>query len=121
MKHSSKAGLCLLLTAMACLPAAAVADKVYVQGQVVRVLVSAGEDFGGCMAQLSRDPGRYLNCGANWVTFSCTGDFTDPVRGYRMLDQAQLALATGRAVGVEVTDSKKHNGYCFAQRIDVIR
>lgn len=121
MSDVPKAGLALVLIAAACLPAAARADKIYLEGQVERVLVAGDARFGGCMARLSSDPGRYLNCGANWVSFSCTGDFTDAVRGYRMLDQAQLALATGRAVGVEVTDSKKHNGYCFAQRIDVIR
>ena len=34
--------------------------------------------------------------------------------------QAQLALATGMEVNVLVDESKKHNGYCFASRIDVI-
>ena len=89
---------------------------------VERVLVAGDDRFGGCMALLADSPGRQLpGCPASWVTFSCSGDFTDPVRAYRMLDQAQLALATDKPVLVQVTDSQKHDGFCFASRIDVIR
>jgi hypothetical protein len=35
--------------------------------------------------------------------------------------QAQLALATNKSVMIVVDDSRRHNGYCFASRIDVIR
>ena len=38
-----------------------------------------------------------------------------------MLDQAQLALVTTKTVSVTINDAKKHNGYCFAQRIDVLK
>ena len=58
---------------------------------------------------------------ASPVTFSCTGTFTDAVRAYRMLDQAQLALVTAKIVSVTINDANKHNGYCFAQRIDVLQ
>jgi hypothetical protein len=61
------------------------------------------------------------SCGSWWVTFSCTGNFMDRVRAYRMLDAAELALATGKQVNVWFRDDKMHNGYCLADRLDVIR
>jgi hypothetical protein len=92
------------------------------QAKVTRVLVTSNDRFGGCMAALSVNPQtKMASCGAWWVTFSCSGHFTDKVRAYRMLDQAQLALATGKNVAVVFRDDKKHNGYCYANRIDVIR
>jgi len=99
----------------------AVADTTRITAKVRRVLVHGDDTFGGCMANLSVNVKDSLpSCGNSWVTFSCSGDFTDPVRAYRMLDQAQLALSTGKKVYVQVRDNQKHNGYCFAKRIDVL-
>lgn len=94
----------------------------FVQAKVNRVLVTSDNRFGGCMATLSISPHTEVaSCAPGWVTFSCSGHFTDEVRSYRMLDQAQLALATGKTIAVWFQDDKKHNGYCFANRIDVLR
>ncbi len=110
----------ILLAILASTPAFA-ATAFIPNAQVNRVMVH-GDGFGGCMANLSVNPQSLLpGCGPGWVTFSCTGNFTDAVRAYRMLDQAQLALAANKNVSVVVDDSRKHNGYCFATRIDVIR
>jgi hypothetical protein len=38
---------------------------------------------------------------------------------FRMLDQAQLAFALQKTVYVVIDDTKKHNGYCTAVRLDV--
>jgi hypothetical protein len=75
------------------------------------------------MAKLSVNPATKLpTCNGWFVTFSCTGDFaTNTVQAYRLLDQAQLALAANKTVNVFFQDDKKHNGYCFANRIDVIK
>jgi len=87
---------------------------------VTTVMVANDGNFGGCMALLSVDPQSVLPaCGGGWVTFSCTGDFGDQTLAYRSLDQAQLALASGKSIYVTIDDSKRHNGYCFANRIDV--
>ena len=37
-----------------------------------------------------------------------------------MYDSAQLAFVTGRRVRVWVDDTRKHNGFCFVTRIDVL-
>jgi hypothetical protein len=93
-----------------------------VTGSVTRVLVTADTTYGGCMAKLSVNPATVLPlCGGGWVSFTCTGDYTDAVRGYRMFDQAQLALAADKQASVTFTDDKVHNGYCFATRIDVLK
>jgi hypothetical protein len=90
---------------------------------VAKVLVSADDTFGGCMAALAGSPSNKLaTCGTNWVTFDCAGVFanTDIVRAYRMLDQAQLAYTLKKNVIVIFTDTLKANGYCFATRIDLL-
>ena len=55
-----------------------------------------------------------------WVTFSCTGEPTSKSSAMRLYDSAQLAFVRGRTVRIWVDDTKKHNGYCFASRIDVL-
>ena len=96
------------------------ADTANFEAFIEKTLVTGDSTYGGCMALLSRRiEGTLPGCRGAWVTFSCDGTYTDPVRAYRMLDQAQLALATGMRVLVVVDDTKSHNGYCFASRIDV--
>jgi len=98
----------------------ATAQSGHVLTQVDSVLVTADEQYGGCMALLSVGPQGVLpSCGWGWVTFSCSGEYADRVRAYRMLDQAQLANTTGYWAYVEFQDDKTHDGYCFATRIDV--
>jgi hypothetical protein len=100
------------------LPSAA--DTANFEAFIEKTLVTGDSTYGGCMALLSRRvEGKLPGCRGAWVSFSCDGTYTDPVRAYRMLDQAQLALATGMRVLVVVDDTKVHNGYCFATRIDV--
>ncbi|MEP6358191.1 MAG: hypothetical protein ABJ084_03910 [Halioglobus sp.] len=71
------------------------------------------------MAVVSPNPqAKGLDCKANWVSFSCSGDFNSKEIGYQKLEAAQLAMMTGTMVSIRIDDSKKHNGYCFAQRID---
>ncbi len=94
------------------------ADTAVVTGQVVRTLVDS-ENFGGCMAQLDISSGALPSaCKPDWVSFSCSGEFNAPEHGYRKLDAAQLALATETPVTTWVVDTKLHNGYCFAWRLD---
>jgi len=111
-----------LFAVVACLSASvALADTGKVTAYVKKTLVSEDGRWGGCMAHLSEDISAKLpSCGSSWVTFSCDGTYTDPVRAYRMLDQAQLALATGMRVVVFVDDSRQHNNFCFASRIDLL-
>ena len=107
---------------LACLYAStALADTARITAFVERTMVDADDKVGGCMVRLSEDPATVLPaCKNAWITFSCTGTYTDPVRAYRMLDQAQLAIATGMKVDVTIHDTMMHNGYCFASRINLL-
>ena len=89
---------------------------------VDRVLVTTGGAFGNCMAYLNQ-PLRPLgvDCPDQWVTFSCSGDIVPRSEAKGLFETAQIALATGKDVRVYVTDSAKHNGYCFANRVDLFR
>ena len=91
-----------------------------VQGKAVRTLTTGDGRFGGCMAQLNKrlsDAG--LNCPGNWVTFSCTGVHASKEDGSRMFESAQMAFSLDKTIVVEVDDEKKHNGHCYARRVDV--
>jgi hypothetical protein len=57
---------------------------------------------------------------ASWLSLSCSGTFTTKDVAYRMLDSAQMAYALGRPVLIQVDDTKKRNGYCYASRIDAL-
>jgi hypothetical protein len=112
----------ILLLAALCVAyvPASYAATVKVKGLVTKTTVADAERWGGCMAQLDQklaDAG--LNCPGKWVTFSCSGVYTEKDVAYRMFDQAQMALALGRKVEVYVDDTKKHNDYCYANQIRI--
>jgi hypothetical protein len=96
------------------------AGEATVEADILRVYINADDSLGGCMVLLSVNPASILpSCADGWVTFSCSGKHTDSVRAYRMLDQAQLALATNRRVALNFTDQAKHDGVCFVTWIDI--
>ena len=92
-----------------------------IEAKATRTLTTGDGRFGGCMVQLDEslaDAG--LNCpNSNWVTFSCTGVHTSKDEGFRMFESAQMAFALDKTLVLEVDDSKKHNGHCYARRVDV--
>lgn len=112
----------LLLTTLCVVYApASHASEVKVKAHVTKTSVADEGRWGGCIAQLDNalaDSG--LNCPGKWVTFSCSGVYTEKDVAYRMFDQAQMALAQDRKVEVYVDDTKKHNDYCYANRINVL-
>ena len=90
------------------------------EGKAVRTLTTGDGRFGGCMVQLNkRFAETGLNCPGSWVTFSCTGVHTSKEDGSRMFDSAQMAFSLDKTIVVEVDDGKKHNGHCYARRVDV--
>ena len=97
------------------------AENATFDAQVSRILID-DSNYSGCMVSLTTDPQSQVpNCGSNWVTLDCLKNFPESTGAIatNKLSQAQLALITERTVRVRVTDTRKANGYCFAQRIDV--
>jgi len=72
------------------------------------------------MIRVDTLPSTVLADCPDWVTFSCSGDFNSKSQGNLKFQNAQLAMVTGKNVVLRIDNSKKHNGYCFAHRIDVI-
>jgi hypothetical protein len=95
-------------------------ERNLVDANITRVLISAGT-YGGCMAAVTVDPSTQLPaCGQWWVSFECQKDnSSDSVIGYRMLDQAQMALALNKKVLVTISDATIYNGYCVVKRMDI--
>lgn len=78
--------------------------------------------YGACMLKISPGPQALLpGCQKDWVTFSCSGDFNSKSIGNLKFQSAQLALVTDKKLTLTIDNSRKHNGYCFARRVDVIK
>ena len=116
----------LLLAATIATAGHAAAAKI--EARVVRTLTTDGVRFGGCMVQLDRriavlaaDLAQpvVLNCPGSWVTFSCSGTHTSKDAAERMFESAKSAFSLEKTIVLEVTDTKKHHGHCYAQRVDV--
>ena len=102
--------------------AAAQAAEARMSTGVVRTLASEDGSYGGCMAQLSESIAEAtgLDCPGRWVAFSCSGEHVSKAEAMRLYDAAQLAFVSGRRAMLRVDDARKHDGYCFAPRIDVL-
>ncbi len=117
MKTLILIGVLLLLTGFVM---AADAAQVKVTATVTKTMVADNDRWGGCVASLDvKLAAKGLDCPGKSVSFSCSGDFTTKDIAYRMFDTAQMAYAMGHRVVVTVDDAKKHNGYCYANRIEV--
>jgi hypothetical protein len=55
------------------------------------------------------------------VSLSCDGTYTSKDTAQMLFDQAQLASVTKKVANVFVDDTKLHNGFCTATRIDVFQ
>ncbi len=89
--------------------------------KVTKTVVASGGTWGGCMALLNKNiaASTGLNCPDAWVTFSCSGTYAKKDIAYRMFDSAQMAWTLKQSVVLQIDDSKKHNGFCFAPVIFV--
>jgi len=107
-------GLCVVAGA----PARA-ADGVLVT-TVTQVLVD-DNDYGQCMVRLADSPTTQLGgCAADWLTLDCKGDYSTSKEAARKLDSVNLSLVTGKRLAAYFSDSLKHNGFCYAWRIDTV-
>jgi hypothetical protein len=118
MKHLILLSAALLMA----LAPASYAATAKVKGFITKTVVADEGRWGGCMVSIDQrlaDSG--LDCPGKWVSFSCSGLFTEKDVAYRMFDQAQMAFTLGRKVEIYVDDTKKHNGYCYGNRINVLK
>jgi len=108
----------VLFSLLSAVSASAAVERI--EAKAVRTLTTGDGRFGGCMVQLDqRHADSGLNCPGSWVTLSCTGVHTSKDEGFRMFESAQMAFDLDKTIVLEVDDSKKHNGHCYARRVDV--
>ena len=99
----------------------ALAEIGYVNGaKIDKMIVTSDGSYGGCMLHLDkRTEDAVAGCGRSWVSLSCSGVFTTKSDARLLLETAQLAYALDKTVQVRINDAKLHNGYCFADFINI--
>ena len=100
------------------------ATRAYVIANIKQTLLSMPDIYGSCMVRVDIPEtltSYGVDCPGQWISLSCTGDFHPKDIAYKMFDTAQMSLAIGANVQIEVNDLKKHNGYCVAERMDIYR
>jgi hypothetical protein len=113
MKIKLVSALSLVLISMPVLSA-----EFSVSGKITRTL-SSGNQFGGCMVQLSVPINN--GCPASgWVSLDCNGGFFPGGNGDRSYTSALAAFSLHKTVTVRVDNTKKYDTFCVASRIDVI-
>ena len=88
---------------------------------IERVYATPSDKWGGCMV---RTESRYnkVNCNQNWLTLDCEGAVEGNTKsaGQRRFDIATLALITSQTAKFRINDEIKINGYCYADRVELI-
>ena len=86
-----------------------------------KILLSENTEYGGCLVEPNTSLDT-LNCNSKWVTLDCAGALggSKPA-AQRKLDAIMLARATKGKVSLRIDDSKKINGWCYADRVTFIR
>ena len=99
----------------------ALAEIGYVNGaKIDKMIVTSDGSYGGCLLHLDkRTEDTVAGCGRSWVSLSCSGEFATKSDARFLLETAQLAYALDKTVQVRINDAKKHNGYCFADFINI--
>jgi hypothetical protein len=87
-------------------------------GTVKRILIDS-KIYGGCMIQISANIGNGCPTGG-WVSLDCTQQYytsaTDSKNKYAL---ALTAFSLDKKLTVVVDNTKKHNGFCVARRVDM--
>ena len=108
----------LVLATLLTLPTISMATDFWKSGTINRVLVHTGA-YGKCMLNISVILGN--GCPSSWISLDCEGKYTDKGDGDRLLQVALIAQTMNKKISVQVDNSKKHNGYCIARRIDIMK
>ena len=111
----------ILSTVLLALSSHAYSDWAWFNGASVLKLLNQTDTYGECMVYIDKILADQLpTCPSRWVALSCDGTFNNRDVAARMYDAALMAMAIEKKVNVLVDDSKKHNGYCVATRIDLL-
>lgn len=117
----------IILTVVVCslslLSTSVFSQKGGLTAKVVRILID-DTSYGQCMVYLDKAINTASNspdCPSKWVSLSCDGTYNSKDIAYRKLDIAQKSEITQQDMRIYVDDTKKHNGFCYAFRVDSYR
>ena len=116
MKKNTIAGLALALLLVE--PTTIIAESFWVTGNTSRILTEAHR-YGQCMISIPHS--ARAGCKANWISLDCEGKFSAGNTGDRMLNVALVAQNKNTKVAVYINSTKKHDGYCVAERVDMLK
>ena len=102
---------------MLVIPLVGLAGNFWKTGNITRTMSDA--KYGGCMIQLDVDIGT--GCPENgWVSLDCDGKYFGQEQGRRHFASALIAATLGKKVTLYIDNTKKHDNYCVARRLDVV-
>ena len=114
-----RALIIICLASLVAAPAMA-ARNTWVTGKVISTVVSEDAKFGGCLVKLDTPyQDQVPACENAWLSFDCAGLFTEKSSGARRLDAAILSAAMGIPIRARISGSRKVDGWCVADRVDV--
>jgi hypothetical protein len=90
----------------------------WVSGKVDRLLLDENY-YGKCMARIGFTAS--IDCPAAWFSLDCEGNYLAKADAGRMWDSLNLAFVLDKTISVYLDDSRKNNGYCISQRLDVTK
>jgi len=93
------------------------AKHFWVVGKIKRTLVD--HYYGGAMIYLDRAIGN--GCPSRWVSLDTKGRYWNKEDGKNKFSSALSAFAMDKRVAVYIYSHQKHNGYCVARRIDILK
>lgn len=101
--------------------ATAMSATTSVTTNIERVYATPSDKWGGCMVRTESSYNK-VNCNQNWLTLDCEGAVEGNTKsaGQRRFDVATLALLTGQRAKFRINDDIKINGYCYADRVELI-
>ena len=106
-----------LLFSLVTLSVPALADAQWFRFSVERIMVTDDDQFGGCMIKPSVDISERIDCMPQWVTLDCAGKVSSKATGRRKYDLVLLTQVQGQELSALITNDKKVNGWCLAERV----
>jgi len=85
------------------------------KGKVKQILLTR-DTIGQCAVWIE-DFSAPGNCGPQWISLDCKGDFHGKQIGRSMLELAQIAKATDKSVRIWFSDRQRHYGRCTAYQM----
>jgi len=93
------------------------AESFWVTGKIQKILVD--HYYGGAMILLDRSIEH--GCPSAWISLDLIAKYWSKESGKNKYSAALTAFAMDKSISVFVYSHQKHNSYCVARRIDILK